>query len=208
MQTLKLYGTPASGHCHRVELLLRMLDLPYEYCDAPATVRRSEAFLRLNAMGQIPVLLEGELALSDSNAIMVYLVKRYAPNSHWLPEDPLAAAQVQTWLSKAAGEVRYGPASCRMVVQFSAAENYVYAQTIGARFLPQLEQHLAEREFLATASPTIADLACYSYVAVAPEGGISLKAFPAIQRWIERISSLPKFFPMPALPLPDMAEGQ
>ncbi|HGM5490018.1 TPA: glutathione S-transferase family protein [Serratia fonticola] len=208
MQSLKLYGTPASGHCHRVELLLRMLNLPYEYCEAPATVRRSEAFLRLNPVGQIPVLLADEQVLTDSNAIMVYLVKRYAPDSHWLPEDPLAAAQLQVWLSKAAGELRYGPASCRMVVQFSAPENYPYAQSISARFLPQLEQHLAEREFLATASPTIADLACYSYVAVAPEGGLSLKSFPAIQRWMARIASLPGFFPMPALPLPDMAEGQ
>lgn len=208
MQTLKLYGTPASGHCHRVELLLRMLDLPYEYCEAPATVRRSEAFLRLNPVGQIPVLLADEQVLSDSNAIMVYLVKRYAPDSHWLPEDPLAAAQVQTWLSKAAGEVRYGPASCRMVVQFSAPENYPSAQAISACFLPQLEQHLAEREFLATSLPTIADLACYSYVAVAPEGGVSLKPFPAIQHWLDRIAALPGFFPMPALPLPDQAVGQ
>lgn len=208
MQTLKLYGTPASGHCHRVELLLRMLDLPYDYAEAPATVRRSEEFLRLNPVGQIPVLLAAEQVLTDSNAIMVYLVKRYAPDSHWLPEDPLAAAQVQVWLSKAAGEVRYGPASCRMVVQFSTPENYRSAHSISTRFLPQLEQHLAEREFLATSLPTIADLACYSYVAVAPEGGISLKAFPAIQRWIDRIASLPGFFPMPALPLPEIAEGQ
>lgn len=185
-----------------------MLNLPYEYCEAPATVRCSEEFLRLNPVGQIPVLLADELVLTDSNAIMVYLVKRYAPDSHWLPEDPLAAAQVQVWLSKAAGEVRYGPASCRMVVQFSAPENYQYAQAISARFLPQLERHLAAREFLATPLPTIADLACYSYVAVAPEGGLSLNAFPAILRWIDRIAALPGFFPMPALPLPDMAEGQ
>jgi glutathione S-transferase len=208
MQTLKLYGTPASGHCHRVELLLRMLNLSYQYCEAPATVRGSEAFLRLNPVGQIPVLLADEQVLTDSNAIMVYLVKRYAPDSHWLPEDPLMAAQVQAWLSKAAGEVRYGPASCRMVVQFSAPENYPSAQAISARFLPQLAQHLAEREFLATPLPTIADLACYSYVSVAPEGGLSLKAFPAIQRWLDRIAALPGFFPMPALPLPDQAEGQ
>lgn len=206
MQTLKLYGVPISGHCHRVELLLRMLDLPYEYCAAPETVRSSEAFLRLNPFGQIPVLLDGDQVLTDSNAILVYLVKRYAPASHWLPEEPYAAAQVQVWLSKAAGEVRYGPASCRMVKQFSVAENYQSAVAISERFLPQLEQHLSQNQFLATERPTIADLACYSYVAVAPEGGISLRPYPAIQRWALEIAELPGFFSMPALPLPESAE--
>lgn len=118
MQTLKLYGTPLSGHVHRVALLLRMLDLPYEFIEAPAAVRQSEAFRRLNPFGQIPVLVDGDLALADSNAILVYLVKRYAPGSHWLPETPQASAQVQVWLSKAAGEVRYGPASSRLILNF------------------------------------------------------------------------------------------
>ncbi|AGP45095.1 Glutathione S-transferase GstB [Serratia plymuthica] len=202
MQTLKLYGTPLSGHVHRVALLLRMLDLPYEFIEAPAGVRQSEAFRRLNPFGQIPVLVDGDLALADSNAILVYLVKRYAPGSHWLPETPQASAQVQVWLSKAAGEVRYGPASSRLIAQFSAPEDYQAALAIAARFLSQMEQHLAERDFLATEHATIGDLACYSYVAVAPEGGISLAPYPAIRRWVARIAALPGFFAMPALPEP------
>ncbi|MDW5498846.1 glutathione S-transferase [Pseudomonas lundensis] len=202
MQKLKLYGTPLSGHVHRVELLLRMLELSYEFIEAPAEVRQSESFRRLNPVGQIPVLVDGELALADSNAILVYLVKGYAANSHWLPEDPVAAAQVQAWLSKAAGEVRYGPASGRLIAQFGVPENDQTAQAISARFLPQMEQHLSDRQFLATEQATIGDLACYSYVAVAPEGGISLAPYPAIQAWMARITALPGFFAMPALPYP------
>ncbi|CAI0694229.1 MULTISPECIES: glutathione S-transferase [Serratia] len=202
MQKLKLYGTPLSGHVHRVELLLRMLELPYEFIEAPAAVRQSEAFLRLNPFGQIPVLLDGDLALADSNAILVYLAKRYAPDSHWLPEAPAVAAQVQEWLSKAAGEVRYGPASARLIAQFGVPEDYQAAQAVSARFLPQMEQHLTQRQFLATEQATIGDLACYSYVAVAPEGGISLVPYPAIQRWVARIAALPGFFAMPSLPYP------
>ncbi|MGO4742455.1 glutathione S-transferase family protein [Serratia quinivorans] len=202
MQKLKLYGTPLSGHVHRVALLLRMLELPYEDSEAPAEVRQSEAFRRLNPFGQIPVLVDGDVVLADSNAILVYLAKRYAPGSHWLPEDPLAAAQVQAWLSKAAGEVRYGPASCRLIAQFGVPEDYQVAQAVSARFLPQMERHLADRPFLATEQATIGDLACYSYVAVAPEGGISLAPYPAIQRWVARIAALPGFFAMPSLPYP------
>ncbi|NDL62526.1 glutathione S-transferase [Acerihabitans arboris] len=202
METLQLYGTRQSGHCHRVALLLRMLNLPYDFIDAPAGVRQAEDFRRLNPFGQVPVLLDGKRILTDSNAIMVYLVKRYAPGSHWLPEDPSSAARVQVWLSRAAGEVRYGPASCRMVTQFSAPEDYPSALAIGGRFLPQMEQHLSGRDFLATGRPTIGDLACYSYVAAAPEGGISLAPYPSIRRWAARIAALPGFFAMPPLPLP------
>ncbi|MFK3839659.1 glutathione S-transferase [Serratia sp. NPDC087055] len=202
MQKLKLYGTPLSGHVHRVALLLRMLDLPYEFIEAGAEVRQSEQFRRLNPFGQIPVLEDGAQVLADSNAILVYLVKCYAPDSHWLPESPFAAAQVQEWLSKAAGEVRYGPASSRLIAQFSAPEDYQSALAVAARFLPQMEQHLTDREFLATDNATIADLACYSYVAVAPEGGIALTPYPAIQRWVARIAALPGFFAMPTLPEP------
>lgn len=202
MQKLKLYGTPLSGHVHRVALLLRMLDLPYEFIEAGAEVRQSEQFRRLNPFGQIPVLVDGAQVLADSNAILVYLVKCYAPGSHWLPESPFAAAQVQEWLSKAAGEVRYGPASSRLIAQFSAPEDYQSALAVAARFLPQMEQHLTDREFLATDNATVADLACYSYVAVAPEGGIALTPYPAIQRWVALIAALPGFFAMPTLPEP------
>ena len=94
-----LHGTEFSGHAHRVELLLRMLDLPYRCVATPAAVRATPEFLALNPRGQIPVLQDGDLTLADSNAILVYLAKRYAPGSHWLPEEPVAAARVQRWLS-------------------------------------------------------------------------------------------------------------
>ena len=73
MSTITLYGTPLSGHVHRVALLLRMLALPYEWVEASADVRQSAAFRRLNPFGQIPVLQDGDLTLADSNAILVYL---------------------------------------------------------------------------------------------------------------------------------------
>src|SRR5262249_57136209 len=111
--TILLHGTELSGHAHRVALLLRILGLPYRFVVAPPEVRRTPEFLKLNPLGQIPVLEDGPLVLADSNAIMVYLERRYAPGSPWLPEEPVAAAQVQRWLSIAAGGVVYGCASAR-----------------------------------------------------------------------------------------------
>src|SRR5690348_18398146 len=85
---ITLHGTEYSGHAHRVVMFLRMLEIPFRFIAAPAEVRRSAEFLKLNPLGQIPVLQDGPILISDSNAILVYLAKRYAPGSPWLPEEP------------------------------------------------------------------------------------------------------------------------
>jgi glutathione S-transferase len=199
-----LHGTALSGHAHRVELLLRALGLPYRLEPAPDGVRRSAAFRKLNPLGQIPVLQDGAVTLADSNAIMVYLVKRYAPESHWLPDDPVSAALVQRWLSIAAGEVMHGPA---MIVQFGLEDDKARARRITARLLLFVEEHLSDRDFLAAAHATLADLACYSYIAHAPEGGIPLEPYPAIRQWLARIEAQPFFKPIPPSPLPEPEEA-
>jgi glutathione S-transferase len=192
-----LYGTHLSGHVHRVKLLLGMLQIQYRFVEAPADVRRSPDFLQLNPLGEIPVLQDGAIVLADSNAILVYLAKRYAPDGPWLPEEPVAASRVQRWLSIAAGEVKYGPAKARIATLWGNPGDRGQADEIAARLLPFMERHLTDRLYLAVEHPTIADLACYSYIAHAPEGGISLEPFAAIQRWLSRIESLPRFQPMP-----------
>jgi glutathione S-transferase len=199
---ITLHGTELSGHAHRVALLLRMIGLPYRFVVAPPEVRRTPDFLKLNPLGQIPVLEDGPLVLADSNAIMVYLVRRYAPGSRWLPDEPVAAAQVQRWLSLAAGEVMYGCAIGRAVKQFNAQWDHTLAVRVAERLLRFMQQHLDGRSWLAADHATIADLACYSYVAHAPEGGISLDPYPAVRAWLARVEALPQFVPMPARPVP------
>ena len=63
-----------------------------------------------------------------------------------------------------------------------------------------LDAHLSDREFLELGHPTIADIACFPYVAMAGEGGIDLKPNPNILRWIDRIKQIPGFIPMPGIP--------
>ena len=197
-----LHGTELSGHTHRVELLLRMLGLPYRYVAASAEVRSTPEFHQLNPLRQIPVLQDGDLTLADSNAILVYLAKRYAPGSRWLPEEPLAAAQVQRWLSIAAGEVRYGPAIARMVTQWNFPGDLARAKDIAAGLLRFMNDHLKTRHFLAAEHVTIADLACYSYVAHAPEGGVPLGDYTSVLDWLRRVEALPQFKPIPPSPIP------
>jgi glutathione S-transferase len=199
---ITLHGIHRSGHVHRVELLLRMLELPFTFAEAPADVRAGAAFRALNPLGQIPVLQDGALTLCDSNAILVYLCKRYAPGSSWLPEDAEGAAAVQRWLSLAAGELAFGPANARATAQWQAPGDPVRATAIARRLLGFMESHLAARTFLAAGHATIADLACYGYLGHAPEGGVSLDGYPALHAWFKRVEALPHFVAMPSLPLP------
>src|SRR5277367_6807589 len=197
-----LHGTELSGHSHRVELLLRMLGLAYRFVAAPAAARGTPEFLKLNPLRQIPVLQDGPVTLADSNSILVYLAKRYAPGSQWLPEDPVGAAHVQRWLSIAAGEVMHGPATARMVTQFNFQGDLRRAKQIAARLLNFMNEHLKDRRFIAAEHATIADLACYSYVAHAPEGGVPLGEYPSVLAWLRRVEALPHFKPIPPSPIP------
>lgn len=195
--TLILHGTRLSGHVHRVELLLHMLGLPYELVAAPPEVRAGAAFRAMNPLGQIPVLQDGELALADSNAILTYLARRYAPDGGWLSDDPVQAAEIARWLSVAAGELRFGPATARAAALWNMDGDVPRAHAIAARLLAFMEQHLAARAFLAAGRSTLADLACYAYVAHAPEGGVALDPYPAVRAWLRRVEALPGFIPMP-----------
>ncbi len=194
---IKLYSTPLSGHGHRVEQFLIFLDLPFEYIEAQADFRAKADFLELNPLGQIPVLVDGDVVLSDSCAILVYLAKKYAQQTHWLAEDALHASQIQRWLAIAAGEIKFGCAIARFIKLWKADWDLSEAQKIAHRVLKFMDAHLAERVWLATDQVTIADIACYAYVAHAPEGGISLDEYSNVRRWITHFEALPKFKAMP-----------
>src|SRR5438270_2742624 len=189
MSEITLWGTKLSGHAHRVELLLRELGLAYQFVDAPRPSRRDPDFLAMNPLGQIPVLRDGEVVLADSNAILVYLAKRYDDAGTWLPDDPVQAAAVQRWLSIAAGEVANGPALARSlrVWQFPSGADAGWARAVAERVLRFKDGHLRERVWLAADHPTIADLACYSYVHAAPEGRVALEPYPSVRRWLGQV---------------------
>jgi glutathione S-transferase len=202
-QPIKLHRLHLSGHCHRVELFMSLLGLPYELVDVDLAggEHKQPAFLAKNPFGQVPVIEDGEVTLADSNAILVYLEGRYAQPGQWLPRDPLAAALVQRWLSVAAGPLAYGPAAARVIQLFKRPDDPSAALARAQQLFAVMEQQLASRRFLVGDMPTLADLANYSYVARAPEGNVSLQPYPAIRAWLERIEALPGFVPLVKSPI-------
>ena len=196
---ITLYGHKLSGHSHRAELMLRLLGLPFafEAVDIFAGAQRSDAFRALNPFATVPVIDDAGTVVPDSVAILVYLAGRYDPERRWLPEAPAQAAAVQRWLSVAQGWVAFGPARARIIRRFGAKDDLAAAQALAQRLFTVMERELAERPFAVGDTPTIADVALYSYTAVAPEGDIDLGAYPGIQAWLKRVEALPHFEGMP-----------
>ena len=59
-----------------------------------------------------------------------------------------------------------------------------------------MDAELGRRDWLAGEAATIADVACYAYVALAPEGNVSLQDYPRVRAWLARVEALPGFVPM------------
>ena len=195
---ITLYDRPTSGHCHRVRLFLSILEIDYDksLVDTRSGEDRTPEYRALNPLGQVPTLVDGEAVIADSTAILVYLAKRYGDDG-WLPEDPAGAAAVQRWLSTASGELYRGPALCRAAKRLGREIDVAAAESWARRLFDWMQEHLADRTWLATDRATIGDIAMYTYIRVADEGDLDITPYPAIGRWLADVEQLEGFEPMP-----------
>ena len=198
-QPLHLHRFRLSGHSHRVELFLSLLGVPFERIEVELGKgeHRTPGFLALNPFGQVPVLVDGDLVLADSNAILVYLASVHDPDGLWHPTDPAGAAAVQRWLSVAAGPLVNGPAHARLVGIFGAKHDLERAHATARQLFAVMDEHLRTGSgYFVGNRPTLADVALYTYTAHAPEGHLDLEPWPAIRSWLRTVESLPGFVPM------------
>lgn len=194
---IRLYRSPLSGHSHRVQLFLSLLSLPFEMIDVDLRSGQNKRpeYLAMNPFGQVPVIDDGGVVLYDSNAILVYLARVYG-GERWMPADVLGQVLVQQWFSLAAGPIFNGPCSARLATLFGAPIDLERAQAIAHKLFATLETEFAARKFALGEHATVADVAAYTYIAHAPEGGIDLGPYPALRAWLARIEGLPGFVPM------------
>lgn len=195
---IKLFRNPKSGHCHRVQLMMSLLDIPYETIDLDmgSGAHKKSEYLKISPLGQVPAINDNGTTLADSNAILIYLIRKYGDDHNWYPTTPVKAAQVQRWLSIAAGEIAYGPAAARLVKLFGASRDWDVAATIAQKIFSVMEDTLGAQAYLTGETITAADIAVYSYTAHAEEGAINLEPYPNIRSWLSRIEALPKFVGM------------
>lgn len=199
---IKLFRNPKSGHCHRVELMLSFLDIPYETInlDMANGAHKQAEYLKISPLGQVPSINDNGITLTDSNAILIYLIHKYGNSHDWYPTDPIRAAEVQRWLSIAAGEIAYGPCAVRLVKVFGANMDWDVAANITQKVFTVMENTLSEQDYLTGENITLADIAAYSYTAHVEEGAVSLKPYPNIRTWLSRIEAQPRFIGMARSP--------
>jgi len=172
---MKLYDMELSGNCYKVRLFCSLLGVNCE---------------------SIPVdLMQGE---HREAAFLVYLARKHG-GDRWLPLDAAAMASVMQWLAVSENEILYGLARARAITRFNRPWELAPCQALGRAGLAVMERHLGHQPWLATDRPTIADIACYPYVALAPEGGVALDEVPEVRQWIARICALPGYIGMPGL---------
>ncbi len=203
---VRIHHFAKSGHAHRALVFAKLAGIAHEVVpvDLAAGAHKSPEFLAMNPNGQVPVLEDGEVVVSDSNAILVYLARTYAPD--WIPSDAVGEANVQRWLTLAAGEIAFGSCAARLITVFGAPLDPNFAAATAEKAMQKLEHGLTGRDWLVGEKPTIADVANYSYTAHAPEGNVSLEPYPNVRAWLARFEALPGFEAMPATAVGLVAE--
>lgn len=201
---ITLYDFELSGNCYKLRLLMSILGLRYDIVPVdyfPGRENQSDWFKRLSPLAQLPVLKDDELVLTDSGAILAYLARKYDPTGRWFPTDAALTAQVLRWHGIADG-ITATSAAARLALSFGHDYDVPRAQREGHRLFRMIDEHLwfGEREgrdwLCDSAHPTTADIACFPYIMLSEEGGISRQDYPAIRRWTDRVRRIPGFLVM------------
>lgn len=193
---ITLYDMELSGNAQKVRMALALLGLEYDNVAPDADYRASSDYRAMHPLGQVPVLIDGDHVVRESQAILAYLAAKHRPGD-WDGRDAAERSEIALWLSHAANEISNGPGALRLKQLFGAAVDADKAAAVTERILPVIEAHLQGRSWLVGDRLTIADLAASPYIALAGDGGVDLDRWPAITAWLARIAALPAFPAMP-----------
>ena len=210
MSKIKLYDLIESQNGYKVRLALSVLKVDYEFIslDLRKGEHKKEWFLSLNPNGQIPTLVDDDFPIWESNAILLYLGRKFAPQglNGLIPQDVKKLGIMLEWMMFEATKLQPYLQPCRFMT------------TVGPKFFPNykadeaklkdmrdksnfylkiLDNHLAKNNFI-TGEYSMADIACYGQIYPASEGGIDLSKFPNITSWQKRVEKEPGYVEMRA----------
>ncbi len=192
---MKLYCFGESGNAYKCALALELTQTPWQpvYVDFFKGEARSPAFLAVNEMGEVPVLVDGDLTLTQSGLILQHIAEKTGQMGG---ADAAEAREIWRWI---------------------LWDNHKFSSQIGttrflANFLPEdkrpagvipflqgrlkaaytvLDRHLAGRDWIVGQGVTIADLSCCSYLYYPEPFGFDRAEWPNIDRWLTSIAALP-----------------
>ncbi len=194
---LKIFGSPVSIKVNKVRFVANYLGLDSELVtlNPMAGDLQSEDFLKINPIGKMPAIVDGDFCLSESGAIIRYLASK--ANSDIYPTDPKQRAVIDQWIDF--GSMHVGASFIKVFF------NLAFAEKIGMekdqrsmeegkawlldRFLPILEKRLSENIFLTGAQFSLADLNLLAYLDLAEPANIDLTVYPSLSAWLTNLRS-------------------
>ncbi len=196
----RVYGDIQSGNCYKIKLLMSHLEMAHEWIEVDILQgeTKTDEFLSKNPNGKIPVLESptGQ-CLWESNAILNYL----AHGTSYLPDEPWQRAKLLQW--QFFEQYSHEPyiAVARFIAKYlglpeERRAEFEAKKEGGYKALQVMEGQLSANEFLVNDTLTIADISLYAYTHVAHEGGFDISGYPAVQRWLSRISRHPRHVTM------------
>jgi len=194
---LTLYHHPFSQHARRVAALLEQNNIPYQpvHIALNEGAHKAPDYLNINPNHQVPTLVDGDVIIHESNAILRYLCHKHALDD-WYPADPAVRASVEQWLDW--NQCRLSRSVIDIVLNkvfmgddanqdeiARGEENMIELSAI-------LGDALERKRFLAGNTATIADLSVGSNISQLQLAD-AVPDHPAIQAWYQRVCDIPGF---------------
>ena len=199
-----------SGNAYKAALMLALTGADWEpiFVDYFNDETRTPDYLALNEMGEVPVLIHGDLRLSQSGVILDYLA---GTTGQFGPRDEAERREILRWTFWDNHRLTGTISALRYIMKFLPEEKRDQA-VIGwlhqraGRWLQVLDRHLFHRDWIAADRPTTADLSCVGYLYYDLEFGHDIDVYPEIGRWRQAIMALPgwrhPYDLMPGHPIP------
>jgi glutathione S-transferase len=143
-----------------------------------------EEFLSINPFSRIPVLMDDDDRIVESSAILDYLEARYSTPA-LLPTDAKLLAKIRMVQAIATNELL--PAAAGLIVHLKNPSELEYAKQRAINVLGFFEDLLEERSYFAGEQLTMAEIVAGTLVPELPKLGISLAAYPHLDRWAKRL---------------------
>ena len=193
--TMKLYCMGESGNCYKVALALTFAGVEWEpvFVDFFNGETRSPAFREINAMGEVPVLVDGDTTLTQSGVILDYISSKSGKLGGRSAAERREILRWMFWdnhkLSGTIGTTRFLGNFLAEAKRPVGVIPFLQARLKAAYTV--LNDHLTNHPWVAGASMTIADLSCCGYLYYPEPYGFSRADWPHIDRWLDAIATTP-----------------
>lgn len=193
--TITIYNFPRGGRGVRLFWQCEEMGLPYEV--KAVTYPPSAAYLALNPLGSVPFLQDGDVAINESVAIMLYLAGKYGPTPLMPAAHDPAYARVLQMLVFSEASIG-GCVNTLLAAKFGAPEadkaNWSVRMTEGRveQFLGFVGDVLGDRPYLVGANPTLADIAISTAMGVY-RGALDKTLSPKLSAYQDRLQARPAY---------------